>query len=63
MPIVHIEVLEGRDGQQLQAAMSAVTDAVVGSLSVRPDQVRVLVSEVPPTLWAVAGEPVQPAKP
>lgn len=62
MPIVHVEVLEGREAHELQQAMSAVTDAVVRTLSVRPEQVRVLVSEVPTTHWAVGGDPVEAGK-
>ncbi|WP_426984130.1 4-oxalocrotonate tautomerase [Brevibacillus borstelensis] len=55
MPIVQIQVLEGRDKQQIARLIASVTEAVVESLEVKPEQVRVLVSEVPPTHWGVGG--------
>ncbi|MCC0567334.1 4-oxalocrotonate tautomerase [Brevibacillus borstelensis] len=55
MPIVQIQVLEGRDKQQIARLIASVTEAVVASLEVKPEQVRVLVSEVPPTHWGVGG--------
>ncbi|CAM5779559.1 MULTISPECIES: 4-oxalocrotonate tautomerase [Brevibacillus] len=55
MPIVQIQVLEGRDKQQIARLIASVTEAVVESLEVRPEQVRVIVSEVPPTHWGVGG--------
>jgi 4-oxalocrotonate tautomerase len=33
-----------------------VTEAVVAALDVRPEQVRVLLSEVPPEHWAIGGQ-------
>ncbi|WNF05437.1 4-oxalocrotonate tautomerase [Brevibacillus borstelensis] len=55
MPIVQIQVLEGRDKQQIARLIASVTEAVVASLEVKPEQVRVIVSEVPPTHWGVGG--------
>ncbi len=55
MPIVQIQVLEGRDKQQIARLIASVTEAVVASLEIKPEQVRVLVSEVPPTHWGVGG--------
>jgi 4-oxalocrotonate tautomerase len=58
MPIVHIEILEGRPASKKRALISEVTDAVVRSLEVQPAQVRVLLREVPPEQWAVGGVPM-----
>jgi 4-oxalocrotonate tautomerase len=58
MPIVHIEILEGRTASKKRALISEVTDAVVRSLEVQPAQVRVLLREVPPEQWAVGGVPM-----
>ena len=41
MPIVHIEILEGRPASKKRALIEQVTQAVVNSLEVRPQQVRV----------------------
>ena len=58
MPIVHIEILEGRPASKKRALIEQVTEAVVNTLEVRPEQVRVLVREVPPDQWAVGGVPM-----
>ena len=55
MPIVRIEILEGRPPEVKTALIQGVTDAVVAALSVRREQVRVLLYELPPEHWAVGG--------
>ncbi len=55
MPIVMINLLEGRDAARKQALLREVTNAVVRTLGVPPQAVRVLLKEVPPTHWAVGG--------
>ena len=63
MPIVHIEILEGRPASKKRALIEQVTQAVVNSLEVRPQQVRVLLREVPPEQWAVGGVPMSESAP
>ncbi len=58
MPIVHIEILEGRPASKKRALIEQVTQAVVSSLEVQPAQVRVLLREVPHDQWAVGGVPM-----
>lgn len=55
MPIVHVYVLEGRPPERIRELMSRVTEAVCQALDVAPERVRVVVSEVPRTHWAVGG--------
>ncbi|MEJ8545814.1 4-oxalocrotonate tautomerase [Brevibacillus borstelensis] len=55
MPIVQIHVLEGRNKQQIARLVANVSEAVAASLEVKPEQVRVLVTEVPPSHWGVGG--------
>lgn len=55
MPVVQISMLEGRGPEAKRALVGAVTDAVTDSLGVRPEQVRVLIYELPPGSWAVGG--------
>jgi 4-oxalocrotonate tautomerase len=38
--------------------MGAITDVVVRTLDVRPEQVRILITEVNPENYAIAGEPM-----
>jgi 4-oxalocrotonate tautomerase len=63
MPIVHIEILEGRPASKKRALIEQVTQAVVDSLDVRPQQVRVLLREVPHDQWAVGGVPMSESAP
>jgi 4-oxalocrotonate tautomerase len=56
MPIVRVEILEGRSPAIKQALIARLTDAVVETLAVRPEQVRVLLYELPAEHWAVGGQ-------
>jgi 4-oxalocrotonate tautomerase len=56
MPIIQLHIAEGRTVEQKAAAMAAITDAVVRTLDVRPEQVRILISEANPENFSIAGE-------
>jgi 4-oxalocrotonate tautomerase len=56
MPIVRIELLQGRAPKVKNELIARVTDTVVTTLGVDPDQVRVLLYELPPEHWAVGGQ-------
>ena len=56
MPIVRIELLQGRAHTVKNELIARVTDAVVTTLGIDPDQVRVLLYELPPEHWAVGGQ-------
>ncbi len=56
MPIIRIELLQGRTSAVKAGLIARVTDAVVTTLGVDPEQVRVLLYELPPEHWAVAGQ-------
>lgn len=57
MPIVQIQILQGREQKQIQHLIMNVTDAVAKSLEVDTERVRVLVTEIPDTHWGVGGKP------
>ncbi len=59
MPVVIINMLEGRTKKMKRDLIRKVTDAVVESLGVRPDSVRVIINEVPKENFAVAGLPIE----
>jgi 4-oxalocrotonate tautomerase len=63
MPIVRIDLLEGRSPERKAELIRRVTAAVVESLEVRPEQVRVLLYELPPENWAVGGKTMPPPRP
>jgi 4-oxalocrotonate tautomerase len=58
MPIAIVHLMEGRDNEKKARAIEAVTRALVESLEVKPESVRVIMLEVPKTNWGIAGKPV-----
>ena len=55
MPILEMHILEGLSVDKKRKAVAAITAAVVASLEVRPDQVRILITEHPSEHFAVGG--------
>jgi 4-oxalocrotonate tautomerase len=55
MPIVNIQLLEGRPEEKIKELISQVTETIVGTLNVPKETVRVLVNELPKTHWGIAG--------
>ena len=62
MPIIQVQVLSGRDHEQIKNLIADVTNAAVKNLSVKPEQVRVLVTEVPHMYWGVGGQTMDERK-
>jgi 4-oxalocrotonate tautomerase len=63
MPIIHVEMVAGRPPEARQALAAALTEATVAALGVKPEAVRVVLHEVAPEHWFVAGRPMaRPAK-
>jgi len=58
MPICIIHMMEGRDDAKKARAIAAVTQALVESLDVKAESVRVILQEVPKQHWGIAGKPV-----
>jgi len=58
MPIIQLNIAEGRTTEQKASAMQAITEAVVRTLGARPDQVRIMINEVSPTHYSIAGESI-----
>lgn len=56
MPLVHIQMAEGRTPQQKRAVMEAMTDAMVEHLGASRDSVRVWITEFPDTDFMAGGE-------
>lgn len=55
MPIIHVNMFEGRTVDQKRKMVVAMTDAVVKSLDVKPDAVRIIIHDLPRHNIAVAG--------
>lgn len=58
MPIIEMHLLAGRTVEKKRKAVAAVTAAVVESLGVRPEQVRIMITEHTDENFAVAGETI-----
>ncbi len=56
MPIIQLNIAKGRSVEQKTAAFAAITDAVVRTLDVRPEQVRIQINEVNPENFAIGGK-------
>ncbi|MER5348299.1 tautomerase family protein [Streptomyces mirabilis] len=52
MPLIEVSLVEGRSPEQLRTLISKITDGVQSALDVPRPNIRVIVREVPPTLWA-----------
>ncbi|WP_377867285.1 4-oxalocrotonate tautomerase [Bacillus sp. R86525] len=56
MPIIQIQIIEGRKQEQIQNLIFDVTEAVAKNLDVDVGRVRVLVNEIPSSHWGVGGK-------
>ena len=55
MPIIQVNLLEGRSIDAKRDFMTAVTEAAEKHLAVRKEQVRVIFNEMKPENFAIAG--------
>lgn len=55
MPVVTVELWEGRTLEQKRALCRAITDAMVQHAGARPDALHVIIHEVPKQNWALGG--------
>ncbi len=55
MPIIQVNMLEGRTVSQKRAMIAAVTDAMVETLGVKRESVRIMINEMHPEHFAVSG--------
>ncbi len=62
MPIIQVHLLEGRTVDDKRKLVASVTEAVVKSLGVKPDAVRIILQDMAKYDYAVAGELVQDKK-
>jgi 4-oxalocrotonate tautomerase len=59
MPVIIINMLEGRSAGKKKKLLRKVTDAVVEALEVEPESVRIIINEIPKENFAVAGLPIE----
>ncbi|UOY87139.1 4-oxalocrotonate tautomerase [Bacillus glycinifermentans] len=63
MPIVHIQLLEGRPAEKVEEVIQNVTDTISATLGAPKENVRVLVTEIPKSHWGIGGTPASKVKP
>lgn len=55
MPIISVTIAEGRTVERKRALIRAITDAVVEAMDSKPEQVRVMINELPLDHYGIAG--------
>jgi 4-oxalocrotonate tautomerase len=56
MPIIQVNMGEGRSAEQKRNLVKAMTEAVVQTLDVAPESVRIMIHELGPDHFAVGGQ-------
>ncbi len=59
MPIIRVEMQAGRTPETKEMLIAALTATLVETLGVTPEQVRVLLFELPAAHWGIAGQSVE----
>ena len=62
MPIVRIEIAEGRSGEEKTRLMKAVTDAIHESIGAPLSTIHIMLKESPGEHIMIGGEPLTPKK-
>ncbi|MGQ0848406.1 MAG: tautomerase family protein [Actinomycetota bacterium] len=57
MPLVYINLMEGRPPAKIEKMITAVSEAIASSLEAPIDTVRVMVYEMAPHQYGVGGKP------
>jgi 4-oxalocrotonate tautomerase len=55
MPIANLQILQGRGPELKESLIRAVTAAIADTLKVKPESVRVILTEVPAEHWGIGG--------
>ncbi|MCK4943029.1 MAG: 2-hydroxymuconate tautomerase family protein [Candidatus Aminicenantes bacterium] len=58
MPIVTIQMLEGRDSEQKKELIKKVTESITSTLQIPLERVRVIINEMAFENYGIAGLPV-----
>lgn len=58
MPLVNIQILEGRPPEKIKQLIQNVTETISQTMDAPKENIRVIVQEIPKTHWGIAGTPV-----
>lgn len=59
MPIVQVNMLEGRTDEQKEALIVEITEAMVRSISAPRESIRVMINEMPKQHFGIGGTSVK----
>ena len=62
MPIIEVNMLEGRDDKTKAAIIRELTDGFCRATGNKPDSVRVILRDVPHASWGAGGVPREKPK-
>ncbi|WP_144549201.1 4-oxalocrotonate tautomerase [Bacillus sp. X1(2014)] len=58
MPIINVQILEGRPNEKIEQVIHNITNTVSETLDAPKESIRVIVTEIPKSHWGIAGVPV-----
>ncbi len=58
MPIINVQILEGRPKEKIEEVIHNITNTVSETLDAPKESIRVIVTEIPKSNWGIAGVPV-----
>jgi len=58
MPIINVQILEGRPNEKIEEVIHNITNTVSETLDAPKESIRVIVTEIPKSHWGIAGVPV-----
>ncbi|MEH7111233.1 4-oxalocrotonate tautomerase [Neobacillus niacini] len=58
MPIINVQMMEGRPKEKIAEVIQNITNTVSETLDAPKENIRVIVTEIPKTHWGKAGKPM-----
>lgn len=58
MPIIQVQLMEGRQKGKISELIANITDTVSETIEAPKDTIRVIVTEIPKTHWGKGGIPI-----
>ncbi|WP_019153067.1 4-oxalocrotonate tautomerase [Robertmurraya massiliosenegalensis] len=58
MPIINVQLIEGREEKKIAEVIENITNTVSETLDAPKETIRVIVTEIPKTHWGKAGKPM-----
>jgi 4-oxalocrotonate tautomerase len=56
IPVVKIDMWEGRNAEQKERLIKSVTDSIAKTLEIPKEHITIIINDVPKTNWGLKGE-------